>query len=92
VQGGKYQVAGQRSFNANACGIGLSRISPTMMMSGSARKKASHDDRKIQACLFVDLALAQARLGDFNRVFSRPDFGIRRIEVFEHRMQGRRLA
>jgi hypothetical protein len=59
--------------------VSLSRISPTMMMSGSARRKAFMT-AKVQPGLLVHLHLAQALLGDFDRVFGRPDLGVGRVQ------------
>ena len=57
--------------------VSLSRISPTMMMSGSARRKALIAVAKVEARLGLTWHLAQALLRDLDRVLGRPDLGVR---------------
>ena len=70
--------------------VSASRISPTMMMSGPARRKAFITVAEIEPALF-DLHLAQALLRDLDRVFGGPDLGVRLVQVGAP-MQRRRLA
>ena len=39
--------------------VSLSRISPTMITSGSARREGAHHGRKVEPGLAIDLHLAQ---------------------------------
>ena len=72
--------------------VSLSRISPTMMMSGSQRRNARIATAKVEAGLGIHLHLAQPALRDFHRVLGGPDLGVRRVEVAQHRVQRRGLA
>ena len=74
------------------CAVSLSRISPSMMTSGSARMNARSAFGEGPVDLGVDLHLAQARLGDLDRILGGPDLALRDVDVAERRVQRRRLA
>ena len=70
--------------------VSWSRISPTMMTSGSALKNERMAG-KIKTYLVVCLDLAETYLGDLHRVFSCPYLDVRLVDIPEGRMQGCRL-
>ena len=55
-------------------------------------QKRFHRDGKGQARLWIHLHLTQAALGNFNRVFRRPDLGVGRVQKLQNGMQRGRLA
>jgi hypothetical protein len=57
--------------------VSSSRISPTMMTSGSARRNERIARGERQADLRMHLHLAQARLRDLDRVLRGPDLEVR---------------
>ena len=77
----KHHVASQRSFYAHGNRLFVTRLSDHDDVWVSPQKGAHHQ-RKVDSCFFVDLDLAQAFLGDFDRIFSRPDFGVRLVQKF----------
>ena len=86
MQRGKDKVTGKRCFDADAGGFRVTHFANHDDV-GVGAQEGFHHRREIEASLFVDLHLTQAFLGDFNRVFSGPDFGFRAIQVAQYRMQ-----
>ena len=60
VQRREHEVAGERGLDA-ICAVSRSRISPTMMMSGSARIIERRPVAKVRPACGVDLDLGDAR-------------------------------
>ena len=90
MQGREYEVARQRCFDPD-----MRRFCVTHLADhddvGVRAEERFHDHREVHH-LLVDLHLAQALLGDFDRVFCRPDFSVRGVQEPQHRVQCRRLA
>ena len=82
VQGGKHQVTGQRGFDADGYGFLVAHFADHNHVRIRTQKGA-HDGGEIQPGFFVDLDLAQTLLGDFNRIFRCPDFGVGSIDKLE---------
>ena len=72
--------------------VSLSRISPTMITSGSARRNARIAAAKVKSIFGLHLHLAQTLLRDFDRVFGGPDLHVRRVDGAEDRVQRGGLA
>ena len=68
VQGGQHQVAGQRGLDADPA-VSTSRISPTMMMSGSWRRNARSAIAKVSPISWMHLHLVDPLRSVFDRVF-----------------------
>jgi len=82
--------AGQRRLDAGGGGS-LSRISPTMMTSGSARRKARMAEAN-RGRSWLHLHLAQTRLGDFHRISAVQIFHVDGIDGAERRVERGGLA
>ena len=74
------------------CAVSRSRISPTMMMSGSARIIERRPLAKRQAGLVVDLDLGDALELVLDRVLDRDDVLLGRVELVQRGVERRRLA
>ena len=74
------------------CAVSLSRISPTMMMSGSARIIERRPLANVEARLRVDLHLLDARELVLDRVLDRDDVLLGRVELGQRAVERRRLA
>ena len=74
------------------CAVSRSRISPTMMMSGSARIIERRPAGEREAGLLVDLHLGEALELVLDRVLDRDDVLLDRVELVERRVERRRLA
>jgi hypothetical protein len=72
--------------------VSRSRISPTMMMSGSWRRKARSAEAKRQADLRVHVDLIDAGNIDFGRILGRRDIAVGRVEDVEAGVERDRLA
>jgi hypothetical protein len=72
--------------------VSLSRISPTMMMSGSARRKAFMMTAKSSPAFLLICTWRRPFWVISNRILGRPYLGIWRIEELQYRMQCGGLA
>jgi hypothetical protein len=91
MKGAENQVSGQGRLY---CDLGSLRV-PHLTDHDNIRvgaKKGAERIGKIEADLRMDLYLAETALGDFHRVFSRPDLAGWRIDVSEGRMEAGGLA
>ncbi len=59
-----------------------------MITSGSALKKGAHCGSKVKSYLGLHLHLSKALLGNFDRVFCRPDLCVRLIYMMQGCMKG----
>ncbi len=72
--------------------VSWSRISPTMITSGSARRNARMAAANVKSIFGLHLHLAQAGLRDLDRVLGGPDLHVGGVDEAEARVQRRRLA
>ena len=72
--------------------VSSSRISPTMITSGSPRRKARIAAANVKPIFGLHLDLAEAGLRDLDGVLRRPDLPLRRVDVTQHGVERRRLA
>src|SRR5712692_2610314 len=91
MQSREHEVARQRGLDAGAGGLLVAHLADHDDVRVGAQER-SHHNREIEAGLLVDLDLTQTLLRDFNRILSRPDLGIRRVEKTEDRVERRRFA
>ena len=72
--------------------VARSRISPTMMMSGSCRISARRPSAKPMSMAPVHLGLVEGRLDHLDRVLDRADVDLVAGQRLQRRVQRRRLA
>ena len=91
MQGGEHQMAGQGRLQRNRSGLLVAHLADHDDVRIKPQE-AAHDSRKIKTDLRPHLHLAQSPLSDLNRIFGRPDFYARQIDIPQDGMQGRGLA
>ena len=90
VQRADQQVAGEGRLHARSTAVSWSRISPTMITSGSCRMMYFKCVGKAQAVLVVRRHLVDAGQAVFDRVFDRHDVAADRVELRQQRVHRRR--
>jgi hypothetical protein len=91
VQRGHHQVAGERGLDGDARGFLVAHLADHDDV-GVGAQEGAHGGGEGPADARVHLHLAQAGLGDLDRVLGGPDLALRGVDVAHHRVQRGRLA